>query len=137
MVTRTFGPIRVRCQCVFIPFVCLSIPAHYSPLPSFRVQTVSDVREAYRNVTGIVRETINEAARPPTSTAATADGDQMMMAAGNAVENEISSGTTAAAPPVDERVAGTTLGKLLGRNYRGLRRLFNSELRSALKVRKS
>lgn len=96
---------------------------------------MSDVREAYRNVSGVVRETIKEAARPPTSTAATADGDQMMMAAGNAVENEIS-GTTAA-PPVDERKTGTMLGKLFGRNYRGLRRLFNSELRSALKVRTS
>lgn len=105
------------------------------------VQTVSDARQAYRNVTGIVRDTISEVARiqetasttaASTTSAAAADGDQMMMAAGNSVENEI--GGSSAAPPVDQQVAGQALGKLLGRNYRGLRRLFNSELRSAIKV---
>lgn len=60
----------------------------------------------------------------------------MMMAA---AENEISGGGAAAvstttAAPVDEKAAGQALSKLLGRNYRGLRKLFNSELRSALKV---
>lgn len=103
------------------------------------VQTVSDVRQAYRNVSDIVRDTIGEVAKiqEPASTNATAtaaaDGDQMMMAAGNSVENEIG-GASSAAPPVNQQVAGQALGNLLGRNYRGLRRLFNSELRSAIKV---
>ncbi|XP_025422531.1 uncharacterized protein LOC112692175 [Sipha flava] len=92
--------------------------------------TVSDARQAYRNVTNIVRDTISEVAAIQQQPANN-DGDQMMMAAGNTVENE--TGASSAAPPVDQRVAGQTLGKLLGRNYRGLRRLFNSELRSAIK----
>lgn len=100
----------------------------------FFFQTVSDIREAYRNVTGIVRDTINESARPATTTAAAVvDGDQMM-AAGNAMENDIGGAASTTLAPVDQREAGNMLSKLLGRNFRGLRRLFNTELRSAVKV---
>jgi len=95
------------------------------------------VKQAYRNVSGIVQETLAESVRGPTSTvASTGSGDQTM-AAGNAVENEIGGSattTTAAVPPVDQQSVNRELSKLLGRNYRGLRRLFDSELRSAIKV---
>ncbi|VVC38374.1 Hypothetical protein CINCED_3A013336 [Cinara cedri] len=92
--------------------------------------TITDARQAYRNVSNIVRDTISEAAKiQEPSTTVAADGD--LMAAGNTVD--VVGSTTAATPPVDQRVAGQTLGSLLGRNYRGLRRLFNSELRSAIK----
>lgn len=105
---------------------------------NFGLQTISDAREAYRNVSNIVRDTLSEAARAQqstTSTAATsAEGDQMMMAAGNSAENEIAASSTAVAPPVDQQMAGQAFSKLFGRNYRGLRRLFDSELRTALKV---
>jgi len=95
-------------------------------------QTISDARQAFRNVSSIVRDTISEASRDP-SASSTAAGDQMMMAAANTADNEIGGGGSASTTP-DPRIAGQTLGKLLGRNYRGLRRLFNSELRSAVKV---
>jgi hypothetical protein len=96
-------------------------------------QTISDAREAFRNVSSIVRETINEAARDPAASS-TAAGDQMMMAAANTADNEIGGGAASTTVAADPRMAGQTIGKLLGRNYRGLRRLFNSELRSAVKV---
>lgn len=95
-------------------------------------QTISDTRQAFRNVSSIVRDTISEAARDPAASS-TAAGDQMMMAAANTADNEIGGGGSTSTTP-DPRIAGQTLGKLLGRNYRGLRRLFNSELRSAVKV---
>jgi len=94
-------------------------------------QTISDARQAFRNVSSIVRDTIGEASRDPAASS-TAAGDQMMMAAANTADNEIGGGSASTTP--DPRIAGQTLGKLLGRNYRGLRRLFNSELRSAVKV---
>jgi len=102
------------------------------------------VKQAYRNVSGIVQETLAESVRQPTTTseaAPAADGDQTMMAAGNTAENEIggpaaasTTTTTTAAPPVDQKLINRELRKLVGRNYRGLRRLFDSELRSAIKV---
>ncbi|XP_050062311.1 uncharacterized protein LOC114119192 [Aphis gossypii] len=94
--------------------------------------TISDARQAFRNVSSIVRDTIGEASRDPTASS-TAAGDQMMMAAANTADNEIGGGGGSASTTPDPRIAGQTLGKLLGRNYRGLRRLFNSELRSAVK----
>ncbi|XP_026821422.1 uncharacterized protein LOC113559844 [Rhopalosiphum maidis] len=94
--------------------------------------TISDAREAFRNVSSIVRDTINEAARDPAASS-TAAGDQMMMAAANTADNEIGGGAASTTVATDPRMAGQTIGKLLGRNYRGLRRLFNSELRSAVK----
>ncbi|KAL4126827.1 hypothetical protein QTP88_011036 [Uroleucon formosanum] len=93
--------------------------------------TFSDAREAFRNVSNIVRDTINEAARDPTAT--TAAADQMMMAAVNTADNEVGGGVASTTVVTDQRKAGQALGKLFGRNYRGLRRLFNSELRSAVK----
>jgi len=94
--------------------------------------TISDAREAFRNVSSIVRDTINEASRDPAASS-TAAGDPMMMAAANAADNEIGGGAASTTMAADPRTAGQTIGKLLGRNYRGLRRLFNSELRSAVK----
>lgn len=112
--------------------------------------TVADVKQAYRNVSGIVQETLAESVRQPTTTSeaapAAADGDPMTVAAGNTAENEIGGSaaastttttTTTAAPPVDQKLINRELRKLLGRNYRGLRRLFDSELRSAIKSSRS
>ncbi|XP_060858347.1 uncharacterized protein LOC132935750 isoform X2 [Metopolophium dirhodum] len=93
--------------------------------------TFSDARQAFRNVSSIVRDTISEAARDPAAT--TAAADQMMMAAVNTADNEVGGGAASTTVATDQRMAGQTLGKLLGRNYRGLRRLFDSELRSAVK----
>ncbi|CAI6354511.1 unnamed protein product [Macrosiphum euphorbiae] len=92
--------------------------------------TFSDARQAFRNVSSIVRDTISEASRDP---AATTAGDQMMMAAVNTADNEVGGGAASTTVATDQRMAGQALGKLFGRNYRGLRRLFDSELRSAVK----
>lgn len=95
-------------------------------------QTISDARQAFRNVSNIVRDTISEAAKDPTAT--TAATDQMMMAAVNTADNEVGGSVASTTAATDQRMAGQALGKLVGRNYRGLRRLFDSELRSAVKV---
>lgn len=92
--------------------------------------TFSDARQAFRNVSNIVRDTISEAARDPATTPAS---DQVMMAAVNTADNEVGGGAASTTAATDQRMAGQALGKLLGRNYRGLRRLFDSELRSAVK----
>lgn len=93
--------------------------------------TFSDARQAFRNVSSIVRDTISEAAKDPAAT--TAAADQMMMAAVNTADNEVGGGAASTTAATDQRMAGQALGKLFGRNYRGLRRLFDSELRSAIK----
>lgn len=93
--------------------------------------TFSDARQAFRNVSSIVRDTISEAAKDPAT--ATAPTDQMMMAAVNTADNEVGGGAASTTMSTDPRMAGQALGKLFGRNYRGLRRLFDSELRSAIK----
>ncbi|XP_015367147.1 PREDICTED: uncharacterized protein LOC107164001 isoform X2 [Diuraphis noxia] len=93
--------------------------------------TISDARQAFRNVSNIVRDTISEAAKDPTAT--TAATDQMMMAAVNTADNEVGGGVASTTAATDQKMAGEALGKLFGRNYRGLRRLFDSELRSAVK----
>lgn len=95
------------------------------------IQTISDVRQAYKNASTIVQQTIFESARDPQSTTAAPEG--------NPVDNEIGGADTATIkttvpPPVDTNKVNQALGKLVGRNYRGLRRLFDSEFRTAIRV---
>lgn len=102
-------------------------------------QTFSDTRNAFRNISTIVRNIIKETSMVPTTTTTTATtvtGDSMSMATGNSAENEIGGSSTTATSPANPpaAAAGQELSKLLGRNFRGLRRLFNTELRTAVKV---
>ncbi|XP_050426350.1 uncharacterized protein LOC126836762 [Adelges cooleyi] len=87
--------------------------------------TINDTRTAYRNISEIIGQTLREGIdAPPAPT-----DDQQMM--GSAQESEPTTKRPQGQVTVSA-AARKAISKLVGRNFRGLRRLFDSELRNAL-----